>query len=282
MSYRGDVVLPSFCSVVEIKMPTAIVLSYTPEGLVIGADGRKMDSSDPSKGTDSAQKIFDIGNGTNHIACALGGVAEYTDEQTGEKILFDFNKEMISASRELIGKRCKNLCGYATRLSKIVSKRLNDAMEHEKISDLKGSPSLFMSGGTDIAMVFVMGFYNGSPQVAAVRLWHKNQILQDPEVGQMLIGVGARPLVGAQEIFRLVVETDDPRFAPYRRYRSGIPSITQQAEICASYIRACSDPEAVRIEPEVCAGIGGHVHIAAITLTAGFQWVPGFEPIPNA
>jgi ribosomal protein S17E len=135
MSYRGDVVLPSFCSVVEIKMPTAILLLYTPGRLVMGADGRKMDRSNPSKGTDSAQKIFGIGNGTNHIAFALAGVAEYTDEQ-GE-ILFDFNKEIIAASRELIGKRCKNLYGYATRLSKIVSKRLNDAMEHEKISDLK-------------------------------------------------------------------------------------------------------------------------------------------------
>jgi len=262
-------------------MPTAILLLYTPGRLVMGADGRKMDRSNPSKGTDSAQKIFGIGNGTNHIAFALAGVAEYTDEQ-GE-ILFDFNKEIIAASREHIGKKYKNLYGYATRLSRIISKQIDKAKERGGISDLEGSPSSLTLEGKDIVMIFLAGFFNDTPEVIAIRLWHRNQILRTPEVSRLLVNVGTRLLTGAPQIFNLVLNTDDPLFSAYRTYRTyrgRIPSVLQQAAICENYVRACSDPEAIKIEP-LCMSIGGHVHVATITPREGFQWVKGFEPMAS-
>jgi hypothetical protein len=45
-----------------------------------------------------------------------------------------------------------------------------------------------------------------------------------------------------------------------------------------SYIQASADPEAAKVD-EYANAIGGHIHMATITPTEGFQWVPGFEPI---
>jgi hypothetical protein len=52
------------------------------------------------------------------------------------------------------------------------------------------------------------------------------------------------------------------------------------AQMAHAYIKACSGPEALAMDPKPCAGIGGRVHIATITPKDGFQWVPGFEPVP--
>jgi hypothetical protein len=48
---------------------------------------------------------------------------------------------------------------------------------------------------------------------------------------------------------------------------------------CEALIRAHCDPEALLIDPDICNGIGGHIHMAALTPETGFQWVSGFEPL---
>lgn len=65
-----------------------------------------------------------------------------------------------------------------------------------------------------------------------------------------------------------------PREIPaFRALQMSVPqSLADAVEAARSYISSCSDPESLAIEPEVCAKIGGHVHVATITPDAGFQW----------
>jgi hypothetical protein len=51
------------------------------------------------------------------------------------------------------------------------------------------------------------------------------------------------------------------------QYRNPDSPVTLQDAIDAarSYIAACSDPIAVEIDKANCQGIGGHLHMAAIT-----------------
>jgi hypothetical protein len=49
-------------------------------------------------------------------------------------------------------------------------------------------------------------------------------------------------------------------------------SLSEGIEIAETYIRACDSNEGRQVDPALCAGIGGHIHIAAIT-PAGFKWI---------
>jgi hypothetical protein len=50
-------------------------------------------------------------------------------------------------------------------------------------------------------------------------------------------------------------------------------TLSDAVEAGRNYIEACSSPVALEIDKEICQGIGGHIHVATITPTAGFEWL---------
>ena len=69
------------------------------------------------------------------------------------------------------------------------------------------------------------------------------------------------------------------RLPRYRQVcQKGEPTTMEQAiQVALDVIRAHCDPEAHTIDPEICAAVGGRVHIAKVTPHDGFKWVR--EPI---
>ena len=45
----------------------------------------------------------------------------------------------------------------------------------------------------------------------------------------------------------------------------------------SAFLTAASGPEAMELDPTRTKTIGGHIHIAVITLNEGMRWVPGFK-----
>jgi hypothetical protein len=66
----------------------------------------------------------------------------------------------------------------------------------------------------------------------------------------------------------------DGRLASYRGplvYAENM-TISDAIERSKAFIQAHSDPEAIALDGKCCA-VGGHIHIATITPTDGFQWI---------
>jgi len=88
---------------------------------------------------------------------------------------------------------------------------------------------------------------------------------------------------GSKRVADLLIGSDDPKFARFRtpathwRNRKTL-TLSEGIEIAESYIRACDSDEGREVDPRLCAGIGGHIHIATIT-PAEFKWIK--EPKKN-
>jgi hypothetical protein len=183
MGYRGDLVMPASWSQVTIRMSTAIMLAYSPDGFVIAADGLQKNSYDPNKFNPTTQKIFDLSYGRDHIAFSLSGVAQYTAAHS-DSVVFDFNEEALAAAASLHGRHCKKLGGYAVRLSRIINERLRIVASHGSVSDFEGSALEPQSDAKTIAVLTLAGYYNTDPQIAVVYFRHKDQRLHEPEICQ--------------------------------------------------------------------------------------------------
>jgi hypothetical protein len=251
-------------------MSTAIFGSYTQEGFVVAADGRAVNSDDPSKVKNWEQKIFDISGNGNHIACSFSGNIELTPEQS-EDVVFDFRKAIVEASKDRSDPGSMDLHGYALRLSRTVNELLDETRASGNMAKFDTPPVHTTPEGSMIALAFLEGYYNGTPQRVDVKFWHKDQKLLEPQIVKQPVALSLRLIVGPPEICRLLFFTYDPRFAAYRRNKSGIPTLAEQVEICKKFILACTDPEAIKIDAG-CSGIGGHIHVATITASDGFSW----------
>jgi hypothetical protein len=130
--------------------------------------------------------------------------------------------------------------------------------------------------------VWLLGYANGMPIEVDVRLSHRNQRLYKPVAIKQQLWLGYPPkTLGSGEVHNLLYRSDDERLA---RFRRAMPSrqedltILEAVEVAANYIKACDSDEGREVDPRLCPGIGGRIHIATITPLSGFQWAKGYEP----
>jgi hypothetical protein len=257
------------------QMATAIYRSYTSDGFVVGADGRV---GGPF-GTETGQKIFCFGTNRS-VAYAFTGMIQLGPEDTPE-VDFDFIEQFSRAAQQISSRRCRTLFDYAERLSNQVNRALKDAQRKGRIQYPEDAPSPHEPGGT-IANVFADGFHGGFPERARMRFSHRNQVLSDPTVFREELAPGQPFLSGLPEVWERL-RNRDADFSKYLAPLEGTPhdseSLSNEISRAHCYIRACSGPEARGLNEKIASGIGGHIHIASVTLTAGFRWVLGLEPI---
>ena len=125
--------------------------------------------------------------------------------------------------------------------------------------------------------MFFDGYACDKPESVTVRFHHQNGVPGKPELITEQLGTIA---YGSPIIYERLKQ-GDPAFDKYKGSFSvsgTLYSAAMRAAIAEArnYIRACSGPEALKIDPEICAGIGGRIQIATITRSKGFRWVPGF------
>jgi hypothetical protein len=142
--------------------------------------------------------------------------------------------------------------------------------ENERIEPLK-KDSL-------VAALFLAGYYAKIQSAVVVQFRHEEQLLLSPSVRLVGLDKGYAPLMtyGSEVVRQQLFLTDNKEFSPYRVPRPNAPdnvTLSEVEDIARNYILACADPEAMKIDAEHCAGIGGHIHMAKVTPQNAFEWV---------
>ncbi|MFY9560128.1 MAG: hypothetical protein WAQ52_07830 [Terriglobales bacterium] len=260
-------------------MSSAILMMYTSEGFLVAADGRSR--LDGKLLSDTTQKIFPIKQSGKWLAYALGGEVGLTDRDNAHEVLLDLREEMAQGVRSLEMSSYSDLAFYGKKLSG----RLRDAVVRVQAGG-RATPFRASEGKDEpaaVACLLMGGYFERKPSWITVQFSHQNQRLLQPLIKEMELDKGYVPSVtyGSKEVGDLLFSTDDPRFARYRVPRKNLPddvTLSEAAEVAKNYILACSDPEAMKIDEKHCAGIGGHIHIAAVTPALGFEWI--IPPVP--
>jgi ATP-dependent protease HslVU (ClpYQ) peptidase subunit len=267
---QSDGVLWSHAVLEYLPLASAILLFYTSDGFLIAADGRARIGGVVV--SDVTRKIFSISESRRSLAYAFGGSAALTDKDDSDIILFDFREEANKAIKSLRKDWHENLRIYANKLAKRVQNRLENALQNDRIEPLKADPTGL------VAALFIAGYYAKTPSMVIVQFKADGHTLIPPDIREVVNPEkGYMPLVTyASEVVRQeLFLTDNPKFSKYRIPRIHSPNLVTLSEVervATNYISACADPVAMAIDPEHCAAIGGHIHIAKITARDGFDW----------
>jgi hypothetical protein len=292
VEWQGDPVMPTEWSgiyeagritelplVDSTPMSTAIFRTYTSEGFVIAADGLRRRGSDGPIVRKYVQKIFPVEDAHRALAYGLAGLVYMGDNETP---VFDFAIETARAASVLTPRAPADLTRYAELLSGLVNDSLREARISERLPEYPTCPEVEPTNepGSKIAELFLVGYYEGRASWTDVRFWHKNQELRTPQIYSERLRRGQLKICGSHIVSDLLYKTNDSRLAAFRGRASARQedlTLPEAVRVAENYIRACDSDVGREVDPN-CASIGGHIHMATITLTDGFQWVPGFEP----
>jgi hypothetical protein len=260
---------PIASSTFGASMPTAICRIYTHEGFRVTADGRKitvvMDNQFETK--EYVQKIFPLQTPGGKLACSFGGTVGLGPKDS-KKIAFAFARRTKLAARDLTERRPTTLRAYTRMLSASLYRSLLAVQKSGRIAAFDEAP--------DIVWVFLDGYFKGKASRMRVRFFHKNQILQRPDVAEQELLMGRALAYGSEKIFHEVFETDNPLFAPYRKPWLPSEEVTLEyaREMAVGYIRAFASPEAQRIDLGACISVGPQIRSATATQKDGFRLDP--------
>jgi hypothetical protein len=258
---------------------TAIIRTFTPDGFVIAADGRQTGSEDGSVLSDVMQKIFSVESPVGVFAYSICGVAEIPTDDN-QQVALNLDEQARLSADSLRDRKAKNLVGYAVRLSRPIWKALDDVHRNGLVSSYPTDRQAFGERGSTICRIGLDGYEGKYPAAVTIRFFHDNGRLCQPEISRVQLSglVGAhRAFVPSEMIGRLLWNYEfqnDPRLAAYRgpfKYAEDI-ALQDAIDRSKAYILACSDPEGIATD-ELCRFVGGHIHVATITQTAGFRWI---------
>jgi hypothetical protein len=246
-------------------MPTAIFRYLTNSGFVIAADGRI------TGGDDEAQKIFEIKGAP--AAYALYGNIGIGDWREDAPVALDLGLEAKKFIESGSNKLLSDCVGFAQDLADELYSLLLKLKDQGVIPRYDGFLE-YGDGSLSIAHIFLFGYSNDAPAEVDILFSHRDQALRKP----LLYPFGFRRsnphAWGAEKLYRLMFEFDDPALTKFRRLRIPSPpeeiSLEGAATIGEDYILACESDEGRRLDP-FCSNIGGEIHIAEIE-PRGFNW----------
>lgn len=226
---------------------TAIASIYTPDGFVIGADGRRLN---PDRTIESDENI----KIAEYSAANLRAVGAWSGNLTfdGRNSRFDVKAETFEIAESLREQEFPTLADYAGTIAWSLFVSFREWLEH--------SGGIIHPDLTEVARMLLLGYVADSPQAASIYLLADRGVLTEP----------------------VLRETVDPR-SPDLDVFSGKEALRDS--LCASGgVRPCSSLDEaerlIRTYIEACAGaavegdnsIGGHIHIAAATPN-GLRWL---------
>jgi hypothetical protein len=226
---------------------TAISVMHAPPGFVVAADGRCGGYSDEE------QKIFRANYKGTDVAYAITGLAYNADRSVN----------VLECARKA-----------SENWSIVHFQPLEDCMGvfGQSIKDFYAGAQargLVRFDDPVVARLFIVGYFRKRrPSRIIVTISHADQTLLEPTVeiktppGEHLYS-GCPPMVKAIR--------SDPRFRHYFHPANQTSSLEQMIAAAKGFVGACCDPLAVTVDPQ-CNGIGGHIHVAILTLS-GFRWI---------
>ena len=257
---------------------TAISMLYTPnQGFIMAADGRaKADDPTASRDeeTEEAQKIFLVATDNLRMAYSLAGFA-VTEGRT-----FDVLAECQKEIRTLSPKRFSSGYDYVYKLCMNIKRVVGKARRDGIIDSFPTNQHLAIEERGRTFRLFFVGYFRGGPFWIEVGFYYDSATNRvrirsnNREVGQQLV-----LCVGSEIISNWMYDPNakpDPRFA---KYKVAVPlEAGKELNYTTSFIRACSDPNAVEIDP-ICSSIGGHIHAAEVSRDS-VRWL--IEPKSSA
>jgi hypothetical protein len=257
----------------QIRMPTAILSTYTGDGFIVAADGMSQ-GKDGTVTTRSRGKICQFG-GNNWLAYAFAGRVAIGPDQ-GPEFSFDFIDTVDEAVQTLAIKRFATLSAYAARLAKNTQRILREACgkAHITFNDADGALD------TILADVIISGYFKEVAATVQIEFYRHNRRFAKPQV--IIHNLDGPTRIGSLLMNFLFSRKEHPL---YHRYLRPLPvplphlseAMVNAIIEARAYIKACESDEARKLD-SFCKTIGGHIHIATITRTDGFQWVRGFKP----
>lgn len=209
---------------------TAIVSVFTPDGFVIGADGRRIDSLNDIIVSESVQKIFPFESTRIRLAYAWCGLLRAVNKDMA--LMFD-----LHAYTDTILKVAANLAGqdFSLFLDMFI-----EGLRRVSPSQITNMPK------EELARVILVGYWWDQPFSAKIELNYPNGVLTLREEFDIPAQYQMNIFSGAESVFP--------------KYKDAQPQSDEEAiEFVQKYIRDCADS----IAPD-CAGIGGHIHIAQV------------------
>jgi hypothetical protein len=226
---------------------TAIAAVCTPEGFVLGADGRET-SINGTVRTDKKQKIFSAN--AKDLRAAYGFAGYVTVHS------FDFVLQAQDVERELQFEAFHSLVDYAVKFSTVLYYRL---IEHTAGVDLSSFPE------SNLVCFLMAGYAKNTAEITSIGFYLVNGVLQKPRLKCAFERSSAHftTIGGYDEVYRAMCHQG--LMKPPKTLREG-------AELIDKYITTCSDRCNAAIVGDERFGIGGHIHIAAVTASKSW-WV---------
>lgn len=267
-----------------IPMPTALAHIYCDEGFVLAADGRNVERMAQGMKiiSDREQKIFRLPGVDRDVACSFCGMVDLFDDASS--IAFDFVSECQKAAESLTSVFFAEASDLADRIGQQLQQSLIATKERGAIVDYPSGKAWPGERRNTIVRIHLDGYFSGLPFPAVLRLGQENQQPFYRSVSRDLYPQHSAVLFGSPEIAWHLFHDEDARLARYRTdatRRIGLRcmhpktpvTLQDSIEAAHNYIAACCDPIALEIDEVNCQGIGGHLHIAAVTPKDGFYWV---------
>jgi len=270
MGYYGD--LHGECIYWEdevLSMSTAIIRIYTHGGFVIAADGRRLNGRTGAIAGEQEAKLFRLLHPSGIVCCAFAGAVQLTHKGT-DTVGLDFRSETVRMAEAITPERPKSLYHYADRLAAGLCE-VRDGFESNPLNSADPASTTYL---------FLDGFFAGHAKRTKIEIPNGMPRKGRAVYPQELVP-GRVEGYGSSLVMRVLFgKADTGKLASYRQKCHTRPTMTlsEAVEVALNVVKAHCDPEALRIDPEVCAAIGGHIHVGTITPQNGFEWVPGLEP----
>ena len=240
-------------------MATAIARIYIVEGFTVAADGRELDGETKSITSDSEQKIFVLHHRRGDLACSVTGAG-----RIGEH--YRLSQEIPKIGLMIEECEALNVGEYAECLGNGLKRSIE-----KRFSSLRRTLTINL---------LLDGYIEDRPGRA------KATIVCGPipvpvGVESQVLCPGRATGFGSSLIHELLfapILQHDPLRPYWTACHQEVRTLEQSMTVAHAIIAAQCDPCVASLDPELRATIGGHIHIAKVTID-GFAWL--VPPLPT-
>jgi len=226
---------------------TAIAIAYTPDGFVIGADGRQV-NFDGTVVSENSQKIIEYSALNVRAAGAWSGTLQFDDGVSS----FDIKTHTLEIAESVKLLEFASAEEYAQTIAGHLFDRFSGWL-----NSARGSVGSYTG---EVARMALVGYVNGSPEQSSIFLNCEDGILSLPGIGSPI-----DPLSPRLQVF----SGNKAVFLSMHALGGSNPcsSLADCRDKIKTYIERCANQDDA-------AGntIGGHIHIAAAT-PQGVLWL---------
>lgn len=246
---------------------TALGVHGTEHGLIMGADGRKR-VDDASRGKNpelashdsvEAQKIFPIVGPDMVLAYAIAG------NVIGDTPPFDSLKECATLAERAKTQNYQDAKRLVNRFCKGLTDAINRVGHFPQINQNQ-------DGSWKVVDLLFAGYFRSIPFVIYAEINHSGKLAEFYSHSMSPQGL----LYGSGVVRQKMYDdfgnpVRNSPFAEFIQDPQQIGSLNESEKYVRGYIEACSTELALSMDEAHCKKIGGHIHIAEITLD-GFRW----------